>query len=104
LSDTSYSLKISFDSNATLDYCTEYSDYMYLNEETSRDVSMDGMSGDGVFELSEFIKFKFHGYIEIGLEEGMDVEEIKLHSRYLGAEANPITAELEINNAEIVDD
>lgn len=102
LSNKSYSLKISFIANATLNYCAYYGDYMYLDEDTCRDVSMDSMNGDGICDLSELLKFKFHGYVEIGFEEELNIDAIKTHSRYLGSETNPITVELEIDNAEIV--
>jgi len=102
LSSTTYSLKISFDAKATLSYCAYYQGYMYIEEDTCREVSMDSMNGDGICDLSELFNFKFHGYVEIEFQENLDIDEIKTHSRYLGADANPITAAMDIDKAEIV--
>ncbi|MGB3724803.1 MAG: PIN domain-containing protein [Glaciecola sp.] len=102
LSSTSYSLKVSFDANATLNYCAFYEGYMYIEKDTSRDVTMDSMNGDGICDLSELFEFKFRGYVVIEFKEELDIDAIKAHSRYLGTEANPITADIDIDTAEIV--
>lgn len=102
LSSTSYSLKISFEAKATLNYCAYYQGYMYIEEDTYRDVSMDSMNGDGICDLSELFNFKFQGHIEIVFQEDLDVEALKTHSRYLGSDGNPVTAVMDIDKAEIV--
>lgn len=101
LSSSSYSLKISFDATATLNYGANYSSYMYLEEDTHRQVSLDSMDGDGICDLSEFFKFTFYGHVGIEFGDDLDIDAIRAHSQYLGSKANPITAEIEIIKAEI---
>lgn len=102
LSSTSYSLKISFDAKATLNYCAYYQGYIYIAEDTYREVSMESMNGDGICDLSELFNFKFHGHIEIEFQDDLDVDAIKTHSRYLGSDGNPINVVIDIDKAEIV--
>ena len=44
----------------------------------------------------------FKGYIQLTIDEDSSVDEIKVHSNYLGSETNPIGIDLEINSAEIL--
>ena len=101
LSSTSYSLKISFDAKATLNYCSYYDDYMYIEEDTDRDVSMDSMNSDGICDLSEIFDFKFHGYVAIEFDDELAIDEIKTYSRYLGSDENPMKAVIDMHMAEI---
>lgn len=102
LSNDSYFLKLSFAAKATLDYCADYVDYVYLDENTDREPSMESMNGEGVCDLSELFDFRFSGHLEIKLHEGMAVEELRTHSQYLGSDTSPIDMELEIDSAQIL--
>jgi len=103
LSDGNYSLEVSFTTNAGMLYCASYGDYMYLDEDTDRDVSLDSMNGDGVCDLSETMKFRFSGLITVGVGGDLNMEEIEKHSKYLGSSKKPVSIELDIQTAEILD-
>lgn len=102
LSKKFYSLEVSFEANAILYYCADYAEYMHIEEDTNRCVSIENMKSDGICDLSELFKFKFNGYVEIGLKEDLDINAIKLYSDCLSSEVNPIIVDLRIENAEII--
>jgi hypothetical protein len=102
LSDGTFSIEVEFTTSVKLDYCGEYSDYLYLTENTDRDVTLDSMNGDGVCDLVEPRDLKFKGYIELTFEGELGVDELKIHSGYLGSEKCAIEINLEIGSAELL--
>ena len=102
LTSTSYSLKISFHAQATLNYCAYYQHYMLIETDKSREVSIDSMNGEGICDLSELFAFRFHGHIEFKFQEDLDVAAIETHSQDLGSDKNPIALSINIDKAEIV--
>lgn len=103
LSDFVYSIEVEFITSARLNYCSTYSDYMYLEENTYRDVSLDSMNGDGMCDLSEILMFKLSGNIDLTVTDKMSLDELKAHSKYLGNSDCEITIEINMNSAEIVE-
>lgn len=103
LADFTYSIEVEFITSARLNYCATYSDYMYLEEDTYRDVSFDSMNGDGICDLSEILRFKLSGNIDLTVTEEMSLDELKAHSKYLGNDDCEIKIEMDINSAEIVE-
>jgi len=102
LSDDTYSVEITFTTDAAVYYCGNYADYLYLEEDTYRNVSLDSMNGDGICDLSETMSMRFAGLLEIKMSRDLDIEAVKSHSKYLGNEDNPISLSLQIESAEIL--
>ena len=102
LSDGIFSLEVTFVTNASLDFCGEYSDYMALAKDANRSVTSDSMNGDGICDLAESRCLKFIGYLQLNIEDILSVEELKIHCKYLGAEKCVLGIDLEIDSAEIL--
>ncbi|MES9875141.1 MAG: PIN domain-containing protein [Candidatus Sedimenticola sp. 6PFRAG7] len=101
-SDGDYSLEVSFTTEAGLYYCASYSEYLYLDEDTYRYVSLDSMNGDGLCDLSESMKLRFMGLVTVSVTDDLELEAVKAHSKYLGSPENPISLKLDIQTAEIL--
>ena len=103
LADIKFSIKVEFDIKTSLDYYTDYSEYMYLEEQTSRVVFMNSMD-EGTCELSEEFKMIFSGYIEIEIPNNLTSDDIRTHSKYLSSSDNPIQLEIQIESAKLTED
>jgi hypothetical protein len=102
LSDGVFSLEISFTTNAVIDFCGYYHDYMSTIEGSGRDIFFNSMNGEGICDLGEVRNLVFVGYIQLTIDEHSSVDEIKVHSNYLGSVPSPIGIDLEIKSAEIL--
>lgn len=102
LSEGIFSLEVTFITNASLNFCGEYSDYMSLAKDANRSVSSDSMNGDGICDLAESRYLIFTGYLQLNIEDELSVDELKIHCKYLGSEKSVLEIDLEIDSAEIL--
>lgn len=99
--DNSFFIDISFYGNSLLRYAADYSDYQGLPDDRKNQIDFESMNGDGVCELSEKLKFKFSGHIEIWLIETMSPEEFKVHTQYIKTDESVLVIGVSIKSAEI---
>lgn len=99
--DNSFFINVSFFANAVLNFVADYSDFHILPDARKSKINLDSMNGDGVCDLSESLKFKFSGYIEIWLYDAMSPEQFKVHTQYIHTDESELSIELSIKSAEM---
>lgn len=92
LSDTKFIGDISFITEAPVSYVSDYGSYLQID--STRDVEMYSMNGDGMCDLIEVFKVKFHGQIEIEFNSTdqmrNDLKNINLMNIFLEVEDGEI--------------
>lgn len=101
LTEGVFSLEVDFKAEATISYCGHYEEYIYLEEDTTREVSIDSMNGDGVCDLSEARSIKFTGYIQLFIDGDLNTETIQKHIKNIDGNDSSIQLSLDIEYADI---
>lgn len=102
IEESTYSIKLSFDTFATLGFCAYYGDCIHLESDINRNIEMSSMNGDGMCDLNELRRFQFSGFAEVTLPPEMTIDRVKALCLNLTTQDNPVTIELDINLAKII--
>jgi len=102
LTESTYSVQVSFITWATINYCVEYRDYLFIDEETDRDVVVDSVNGDGICDLSEGWSLRFFGSIELSLSDHINVDKLTTDDIDLNSSHDIKNIEIDIQSAEIL--
>lgn len=65
VAEGAYSVKLNYDAPGSLRYATDYSDAMYLESDTDRDIDVWSTNGDGACDVSELVDCHVTAYVDI---------------------------------------
>lgn len=103
LGDETYSVEYSFTAAVSLQFSTDYGEYVHLEETRRKNIESISMD-DGVCELQETVICNFVGNIELIITEKLKPEELAIHFKYLHThtDESPIIAYSQINDVIIL--
>lgn len=99
ISDTEFTAEISFQTYATLSYVCDYGSFLELEKDSTRDIEMSSMNGDGWCELLEAVVTQYTGSINLSLQEEQSFESIKSIAKNLVQDDSMLSITLDINSA-----
>lgn len=103
ISKKEFTAEISFITSAPVHFISDYGSYLELERDSSRDVDMDSMNGEGICDLYESYQTKFSGKIELSLSEELEFEKIIILAKNLCEDDSQINVGLDIETAELID-
>ncbi len=102
ISAESFTAGISFITTAAVHFISDYGSYLELERDSSRDVDMDSMNGEGICDLYEIFQVRFTGNIEFNLEEPFNLEQISNLVRGLVEDDSKFLIDLDIDTGELL--
>lgn len=103
ISSNEFTADISFFSDTSVHYISDYGSYLELERDGTRLVDMDSMNGEGICDLYESFVVKFSGKISVTFFEENSVESIKEMMSNLIDNEDGISIELDIDMASLID-
>ncbi|OZS41375.1 hypothetical protein ASV53_24075 [Photobacterium sanguinicancri] len=72
---------ISFETDATVHFISDYGTYLDIQNDKNRDVDMDSMNGDGMCDLYESYRVRYTGQVEILLADSFEKPVVEVLMR-----------------------
>lgn len=102
ISEMEYTADITFTANATLHYITGYGSYLNMQKDTSRDIDIDSMNGDGMCDLYEYGLVKYSGNVNLSFSDKQTLDTIASSMSALVQDNSLIDITLEIDDASLI--
>jgi hypothetical protein len=104
ISTERFTAEISFITTASVHFISNYGSFLELERDSSRDVDMDSMNGEGICDLYESYQARFTGSIELALSESFNLEQISNLVEGLVEDDSKLHIDLDIDFAKLLDD
>jgi hypothetical protein len=102
ISETEFTAEISFKTSVGLAYVCEYGDFREISMDTSRDITMSSMNGDGMCDLEEVVLARYVGNINLSFTSPQSVKSIEGILRN-NKDFTSISITLDIDTASIIE-
>ena len=99
ISGTEFTAEISFNTFATLSYVSDYGTFLELDKDSSRNVEMSSMNGEGWCELLESVLTQYRGSINLSFSEEQTLEAINVIMQNMTQDDSPLSITLDIDSA-----
>lgn len=103
ISETEFTAEISFNTYATLHYVSDYGSYLSIEKDSSRDIDMDSMNGDGWCDLYEYVLAQYRGKINLLFTEAQTLETIKAIMGKLDQDNSAVDITLDIDSSSLIE-
>jgi hypothetical protein len=103
ISETEFTAEVTFRTNASLHYVSDYGSYLELERDSSRDVDMDSMNGEGMCDLYEHVLTQYVGKVSLSFIESQTVETIKPIMQNLVHDDTPVSIVLDVDMARLIE-
>lgn len=102
ISDSEFTADISFQTNATMHYVRDYGSYLEISRDSSRDIDLDSMNGEGMCDLIENVLTQYSGNIYLSFEDPQTIETVEPIMQNLVSDDAPVTIVIDIEMANLL--
>ena len=102
VSDSEFTAEISFVTDTTVHYVSDYGSYLQVERNANRNVDMDSMNGDGFCDLYEGFTVELSGKIHFTFSERNNIEEATSLMNSLIEHEAQVSIDLEIDSATLL--
>ncbi|MBH2526782.1 DUF4935 domain-containing protein [Serratia marcescens] len=100
ISEQHFAAKISFQMDSGISYVTDYGEVLKIERDKERTADCWSMNGEGMCDVTESARLKFHGDLNIFFEISTDSLELERIDSHL--ESDNIKMTIDINDADII--